>query len=76
MRVAQECRAEIEPVRQAGQVAPDPAFANALRDATGVRFTEVPLLRAKVWLALEEHRAQDATPDRPSRRHPPHEGSA
>jgi CO/xanthine dehydrogenase Mo-binding subunit len=27
-----------------------PAFANALRDATGVRFTEVPLLRDKVWL--------------------------
>ncbi|WNI15240.1 molybdopterin-dependent oxidoreductase [Actinacidiphila sp. ITFR-21] len=29
-----------------------PAFANALRDATGVRFTEVPLLRDKVWTAL------------------------
>ncbi|MEU1625440.1 molybdopterin cofactor-binding domain-containing protein [Streptomyces sp. NPDC020096] len=34
-----------------------PAFANALRDATGVRFTELPLLRDKVWLAIEQHRA-------------------
>ena len=34
-----------------------PAFANALRDATGVRFTEVPLLRDKVWLAMEQQRA-------------------
>ncbi|MEU3537173.1 molybdopterin cofactor-binding domain-containing protein [Streptomyces murinus] len=32
-----------------------PAFANALRDATGVRFTELPLTRDRVWLAL--HRA-------------------
>ncbi|MFE4601287.1 molybdopterin-dependent oxidoreductase [Kitasatospora indigofera] len=30
-----------------------PAFANALRDATGIRFTEAPFLRDKVWLALE-----------------------
>ncbi|MER8186662.1 molybdopterin cofactor-binding domain-containing protein [Kitasatospora sp. NPDC094015] len=34
-----------------------PAFANALRDATGIRFTEVPLLRDKVWLAIAEQRA-------------------
>ena len=34
-----------------------PAFANALRDATGVRFTEVPLLRDRVWQAIEQHRA-------------------
>ncbi|MFD0259349.1 molybdopterin-dependent oxidoreductase [Kitasatospora indigofera] len=33
-----------------------PAFANALRDATGIRFTEAPFLRDKVWLALEEAR--------------------
>ncbi|MEV4615084.1 molybdopterin-dependent oxidoreductase [Kitasatospora sp. NPDC049258] len=33
-----------------------PAFANALRDATGIRFTEVPLLRDKVWLAIAERR--------------------
>ncbi|MFC9329765.1 molybdopterin-dependent oxidoreductase [Kitasatospora sp. NPDC057015] len=33
-----------------------PAFANALRDATGIRFTEAPFLRDKVWQALEEHR--------------------
>lgn len=29
-----------------------PAFANALRDSTGVRFTELPLTRDRVWLAL------------------------
>ncbi|MFE9423592.1 molybdopterin-dependent oxidoreductase [Kitasatospora sp. NPDC006697] len=33
-----------------------PAFANALRDATGVRFTEVPLLRDRVWQALARRR--------------------
>ncbi|MFC7864602.1 molybdopterin-dependent oxidoreductase [Streptomyces murinus] len=32
-----------------------PALANALRDATGIRFTELPLTRDRVWLAL--HRA-------------------
>jgi CO/xanthine dehydrogenase Mo-binding subunit/aerobic-type carbon monoxide dehydrogenase small subunit (CoxS/CutS family) len=37
-----------------------PAFANALRDATGVRFTEVPLLRDKVWLGIQGHRARSA----------------
>ncbi|MEW5355044.1 molybdopterin-dependent oxidoreductase [Streptomyces sp. 16-176A] len=31
-----------------------PAFANALRDATGIRFTELPLTRDRVWLALRE----------------------
>ncbi|MEU6122788.1 molybdopterin-dependent oxidoreductase [Streptomyces sp. NPDC047123] len=31
-----------------------PAFANALRDATGHRFTELPLTRDRVWLALNE----------------------
>ncbi|WP_435271242.1 molybdopterin-dependent oxidoreductase [Streptomyces sp. 1222.5] len=30
-----------------------PALANALRDATGVRFTELPLTRDRVWLALD-----------------------
>ncbi|MFK0211453.1 molybdopterin-dependent oxidoreductase [Streptomyces sp. NPDC090298] len=30
-----------------------PAFANALRDATGVRFTEMPLTRDRVWSALD-----------------------
>ncbi|MFD7048676.1 molybdopterin-dependent oxidoreductase [Streptomyces mirabilis] len=30
-----------------------PAFANALRDATGLRFTELPLTRDRVWLALD-----------------------
>ncbi|GHG12063.1 molybdopterin-dependent oxidoreductase [Streptomyces zaomyceticus] len=32
-----------------------PAFANALRDATGIRFTELPVTRDRVWLALDEH---------------------
>lgn len=31
-----------------------PAFANALRDATDVRFTELPLNRDRVWAALRE----------------------
>ncbi|MFJ9948457.1 molybdopterin-dependent oxidoreductase [Kitasatospora sp. NPDC091207] len=34
-----------------------PAFANALRDATGIRFTEAPFLRDKVWQAIAAHRA-------------------
>jgi CO/xanthine dehydrogenase Mo-binding subunit/aerobic-type carbon monoxide dehydrogenase small subunit (CoxS/CutS family) len=29
-----------------------PALANALRDATGIRFTELPLTSDRVWLAL------------------------
>lgn len=33
-----------------------PAFANALRDATGLRFTELPLTRDRVWLALDAAR--------------------
>ena len=41
-----------------------PAFANALRDATGVRFTEVPLLRDRVWMAIAEHRAGPGTRSR------------
>ncbi|SEL21342.1 molybdopterin-dependent oxidoreductase [Streptacidiphilus jiangxiensis] len=35
-----------------------PAFANALRDATGIRFTEAPFLRDHVWQALHEHRSR------------------
>ncbi|MES9507044.1 molybdopterin cofactor-binding domain-containing protein [Streptomyces sp. NPDC000609] len=31
-----------------------PAFANALRDATGVRFTRLPLTRDRVWQALAD----------------------
>ncbi|MEV6078804.1 molybdopterin-dependent oxidoreductase [Streptomyces sp. NPDC052069] len=31
-----------------------PAFANALRDATGIRFTELPLTRDRVWLAIDQ----------------------
>ncbi|MFJ8294980.1 molybdopterin-dependent oxidoreductase [Streptomyces sp. NPDC094447] len=33
-----------------------PAFANALRDATGIRFTELPVTRDRVWLALDRQR--------------------
>ncbi|GAA2793400.1 molybdopterin-dependent oxidoreductase [Kitasatospora paracochleata] len=36
-----------------------PAFANALRDATGIRFTEAPFLRDKVWQAIDEHRRNE-----------------
>ncbi|RSS61322.1 aldehyde oxidase [Streptomyces sp. WAC07061] len=34
-----------------------PAFANALRDATGIRFTELPVTRDRMWLALDRGRA-------------------
>ncbi|MFJ2576796.1 molybdopterin-dependent oxidoreductase [Kitasatospora aureofaciens] len=34
-----------------------PAFANALRDATGIRFTEAPFLRDHVWQALARRRS-------------------
>ncbi|MFE9539454.1 molybdopterin-dependent oxidoreductase [Streptomyces sp. NPDC006691] len=33
-----------------------PAFANALRDATGIRFTELPVTRDRVWLAMDQRR--------------------
>ncbi|MFD7715160.1 molybdopterin-dependent oxidoreductase [Streptomyces sp. NPDC059814] len=40
-----------------------PAFANALRDATGIRFTRLPLTRDRVWLALDgQARAQSGRP--------------
>ncbi|MFB7634579.1 molybdopterin-dependent oxidoreductase [Streptomyces sp. NPDC056149] len=52
-----------------------PAFGNALRDATGVRFTEVPFLRDKVWLALAEHRAAGGPAGWSARAHPSREGS-
>ncbi len=35
-----------------------PAFANALRDATGVRFTEMPVTRDIVWRKVNQ-RLQD-----------------
>jgi CO/xanthine dehydrogenase Mo-binding subunit len=38
-----------------------PAFANALRDATGLRFTEAPFLRDQVWQAIDEHRRSSRT---------------
>ncbi|MFD8688258.1 molybdopterin-dependent oxidoreductase [Streptomyces sp. NPDC059651] len=38
-----------------------PAFANALRDATGIRFTRLPLTRDRIWLALH----QSGRPDHP-----------
>jgi CO/xanthine dehydrogenase Mo-binding subunit len=37
-----------------------PAFANALRDATGIRFTELPVTRDRVWLALDRHHSARA----------------
>ncbi|MER5964984.1 molybdopterin-dependent oxidoreductase [Streptomyces sp. NPDC002057] len=36
-----------------------PAFANALRDATGIRFTELPVTRDRVWLALDRKARAD-----------------
>ncbi|MCX4671887.1 molybdopterin-dependent oxidoreductase [Streptomyces sp. NBC_01381] len=37
-----------------------PAFANALRDATGIRFTEMPVTRDRVWLAMDQEAARRA----------------
>jgi CO/xanthine dehydrogenase Mo-binding subunit len=37
-----------------------PAFANALRDATGIRFTEMPVTRDRVWLALDRNHSARA----------------
>ncbi|MDT5040034.1 MAG: hypothetical protein QOE51_1019 [Actinoplanes sp.] len=34
-----------------------PALANALRDATGVRFTELPFTRDRIWQGLQDDRA-------------------
>jgi hypothetical protein len=41
-----------------------PAFANALRDATGIRFTELPVTRDRVWLALDRHPVPGTAPRR------------
>ncbi|WP_424212627.1 molybdopterin-dependent oxidoreductase [Streptomyces sp. BI20] len=38
-----------------------PAFANALRDATGVRFTELPVTRDVVWRAIRDATEADGT---------------
>jgi putative selenate reductase molybdopterin-binding subunit len=35
-----------------------PALANAIRDATGVRFTRLPLRRDRIWRGLAEHRSE------------------
>jgi putative selenate reductase molybdopterin-binding subunit len=44
-----------------------PALANALRAATGVRFTELPLSRDRIWIALNqpEGRPETQTESRP-----------
>ncbi|MDH6701309.1 molybdopterin cofactor-binding domain-containing protein [Streptomyces sp. MAA16] len=42
-----------------------PAFANALRDATGVRFTELPLTRDRVWLGLNSTTGSPRPPGSP-----------
>lgn len=41
-----------------------PAFANALRDASGVRFTEMPVPRDRVRLALDRHARASVTEGR------------
>jgi putative selenate reductase molybdopterin-binding subunit len=33
-----------------------PAMANALRDATGVRFTELPFTADRIWQGLQASR--------------------
>jgi putative selenate reductase molybdopterin-binding subunit len=33
-----------------------PALANALRDATGVRFTQLPLTRDRIWQQIHAAR--------------------
>jgi CO/xanthine dehydrogenase Mo-binding subunit len=38
-----------------------PALTNAVRDATGIRFTELPLTRDRVWLALDDQAAAEGT---------------
>ncbi|WP_405987158.1 molybdopterin-dependent oxidoreductase [Streptomyces sp. NBC_00872] len=43
-----------------------PAYANALRDATGVRFTELPLTRDRVWLGLETNAGPEPATPRPA----------
>ncbi|MFR9725110.1 molybdopterin-dependent oxidoreductase [Streptomyces sp. MS19] len=43
-----------------------PAIANALRDATGVRFTTLPLTRDRIWLALYESAADGRLAGRPT----------
>lgn len=37
-----------------------PALANAVRDATGIRFTDLPLARDTVWPALDARRGSGA----------------
>ncbi|MEA5363122.1 molybdopterin-dependent oxidoreductase [Amycolatopsis sp., V23-08] len=39
-----------------------PALANAVRAATGVRFTELPLTRDRLWLALDRRRLGGTCP--------------
>lgn len=43
-----------------------PALANALRDATGVRFTALPLTRDRVWSGLRESRVSPPRPESPA----------
>ncbi|MFD5546065.1 molybdopterin-dependent oxidoreductase [Streptomyces goshikiensis] len=42
-----------------------PAFANALRDATGIRFTELPVTRDVVWQRIARERSGERPPDLP-----------
>jgi CO/xanthine dehydrogenase Mo-binding subunit len=36
-----------------------PALANAVRNATGIRFTEMPMTRDRIYLAIRDARAGD-----------------
>ncbi|AGS68238.1 FeS- and molybdenum cofactor-binding subunit of putative xanthine dehydrogenase/xanthine oxidase [Streptomyces collinus Tu 365] len=42
-----------------------PALATAVRDATGLRFTELPLTRDRVWRALERRSRTRRRPGSP-----------
>ncbi|MFI1916616.1 xanthine dehydrogenase family protein molybdopterin-binding subunit [Nocardia sp. NPDC020380] len=47
-----------------GRISADPALANAVRDATGIRFTELPVTRDRIWLALHQKQTRRTTPAR------------
>jgi putative selenate reductase molybdopterin-binding subunit len=43
-----------------------PALANAVRDATGVRFTALPLTRDRIWAGLEAAPVSEGRPATPA----------
>ena len=49
---------------ESGVIATSAAVANAIHDATGLRFRELPITSARVHAALEELRGVPASADR------------